>query len=88
MVLTDTPPVTVADVVPGGPAQRAGVRRGQVVLTVNGHSCARLRRSETMALLDMTEGVANEVAVQTPGASTTAIHLRAELSPDRWVRRD
>jgi carboxyl-terminal processing protease len=81
LVLTDTPPVTVADVVPGGPAQRAGVRRGQVVLTINGHSCASLRRSETMALLDMTEGVANEVVVQAPGASTTTIHLCAELSP-------
>ena len=81
LVLTDTPPVAVADVVPGGSAQRAGVRRGQVVLTINGHSCASLRRSETMALLDVAEGVANEVVVQAPGGGTSTLHLRAERSP-------
>jgi carboxyl-terminal processing protease len=81
LVLTDTPPVKIAAVVPGGPAQRAGLRRGQVVLSINGSSCAGRRRFETMSLLDMTEGVTNEVVVQTLDGGTTAIEVRADLAP-------
>ncbi len=36
MVLTDAPPLSVSDVLPNGPAQRAGVLRGQTVLAING----------------------------------------------------
>jgi C-terminal processing protease CtpA/Prc len=44
LVLTDVPPLAVADVVPRGPAQRAGIRRGQAVVDINGGPCAGLRR--------------------------------------------
>lgn len=40
LALTDTPPLTVSDVLPRGPGQRAGARRGHVVLTINGDGAA------------------------------------------------
>lgn len=52
MTLSDTPPLTVIDVLARGPAQRAGLRRGQAVLAINGEPTAHLRRPQAMARLD------------------------------------
>ncbi len=79
MVLTDTPPLTVADVVPRGPAQQAGLRRGQAVLTINGQPVAHLRRLQAAARLDWEPGAVNRLSVQTPGRESVDLELRSEL---------
>jgi carboxyl-terminal processing protease len=81
LVVTDAPPLTVADAVPGGPAQRAGLHRGQQILTINGQPCAELRRPEAMAQLDRREGATNELTVRHADGRTAAVELRAEPSP-------
>ena len=73
LVLTDAPPLTVADVLPGGPAQRAGIRRGQAVLAINGHPCADLRRFEAMALLDRRAGAPNRLTVRDHDGGTRSL---------------
>jgi len=80
LALTDSPPLTVAAVVPGGPAQRAGIRRGQVVHRINGQSCATLRRSEAASLLDRGVGTANDIIVAAGGSETTS-QVRSESFP-------
>jgi C-terminal processing protease CtpA/Prc len=81
MVLTDTPPLTVADVVPRGPAQQAGLRRGQEVLTINGQAVADLRRLQAAARLDWEPAAVNRLSVRTPGQNSLELELRSELVP-------
>src|SRR3989442_925751 len=81
LILTDAPPLRIADVRPGGPAQRAGVRRGQAVLAINGEACAGLRRYEAAALLDLRAGATNELTVSVPAGGTRARAPRAEPAP-------
>src|SRR5262249_50791967 len=69
-ILTDTSPLTVADTVPRGPAQRVGLRRGQEVLAINGEPCADLRRFEAMALLDRRADASNRLAVRDRSGET------------------
>jgi len=81
LVLTDTPPLAIADVLPHGPAQRAGLRRGQAVLTINGQPAAHLRRFEASALLDRQAGAANALRVQAVGGEPAEVELRADPLP-------
>jgi C-terminal processing protease CtpA/Prc len=81
IVLTDALPLTVIDVLPDGPAQRAGVRRGQAVLTINGQPTAHLRGLQATARLDWQPGAVNRLAVQAPGAESIGLELRSELVP-------
>jgi C-terminal processing protease CtpA/Prc len=81
MVLTDRAPLTVADVLAQGPAQRAGLRRGQSVLTINEQATAHLRRVPATALLDWQHGAANTLTVRTPGGETIDLELRSDLVP-------
>lgn len=83
LVVTDTPPLTVADALPGGAAQRAGLRRGQRVLAINGRPCTELRRLEALALLDTQDGGTNAVTVRDVDDRTAVVELRGELSP--WI---
>lgn len=81
MVLTDTQPLTVADVVPRGPAQCAGVRRGQIVVAINGQPAAHRRRYQAEALLDHAEGTANALTLRSPGGRTVEVELRPDVLP-------
>ena len=81
LVLTPHPPLAIADVRPRGPAQRAGLRRGQAVVTINGQPAAHLRRSRARALFDWREGAANALAVRAPGGTTAEVELRPERVP-------
>ena len=81
LVLADTPPLRVADALPGGPAQRAGLRRGQEVLAINGHPCADLRRSEAMALLDRRAGAPNRLTVRDQDGRTRVVEARGAPAP-------
>jgi carboxyl-terminal processing protease len=81
MVLTDAPPLTVADVVPRGPAQQAGLRRGSAVLTINGQPVAHLRRLQAAARLDWAPLAVNRLSVRTAGRESVDLELRSELVP-------
>jgi C-terminal processing protease CtpA/Prc len=81
MILTDSPPLAVADVLPRGPAQRAGVRRGQAVVAINRQPAAHLRRARARALFDWREGAANALTVRAPGGTTAEVELRPERVP-------
>jgi carboxyl-terminal processing protease len=76
LVLTDAPPLTVADVLPRGPAQLAGLRRGQAVLAINGHPSAALRRFEASALLDRRAGAPNRLTVRDHDGETRNLEPR------------
>jgi carboxyl-terminal processing protease len=79
MVLADTPPLTVADVMPRGPAQRAGLRRGQAVLAINGQSVEHLRRVQAAARLEWQPETVNSLRVRAPARAPVDIELRSEL---------
>ena len=52
LVLAAGPPLTLADLLPGGAAQRAGLRRSQRVLAINGQPCGEIPSGEASALFD------------------------------------
>jgi C-terminal processing protease CtpA/Prc len=81
MILTGAPPLAIADVLPRGPAQRAGLRRGHAVLTINRQPVAHLRRAHAGALFDWREGAANALTVRRPDGTTAAVELRPERVP-------
>lgn len=81
MVFTDTPPLTVADVMPRGPAQQAGLRRRQALLAINGQPAANLRRVQAAARLDWQQGTVNTLRVRTPGQQAVDLELRSDLVP-------
>jgi carboxyl-terminal processing protease len=81
MVMTDRPPLRVADVVPRGPAQQAGLRRGQSVLAINGQPASRLRRPQAAARLDWGPGAVNIVTVRPAGGDTVDLRLRSDVLP-------
>jgi carboxyl-terminal processing protease len=81
LVWTDTPPLTIVDVLPRGLAQRAGVRRGQAVMTINGQPAAHQRRFEAFTLLDWRDDAVNALVIQSPNGDTQLIELRGESTP-------
>ena len=81
MVLSDRPPLTVIDVLPDGPAQRAGVRRGPGGVAISGQPTAHLRGLQATARLDWQPGAVNRFTVQAPGDESIGLELRSELVP-------
>ncbi len=81
LIVTDTSPLTVADVAPRGPARQAGLRRGQQVLTINDHPAADLRRFEAMALLDRRVDATNQIVVLDHAQKARTVMLSAAPSP-------
>jgi carboxyl-terminal processing protease len=65
---TGTPP-RIASILPGTPAQAAGLRHGQIVVTINGRPTETLTGVEAQALLDTHEGVANMLTVRDTGGT-------------------
>jgi carboxyl-terminal processing protease len=78
LVLSGAAPLAVADLVPGGPAQRAGLRRGQTVLSINGQPCADLPRVEASALFDLRAGAANELVRRDHDGRDATVVVRGE----------
>jgi C-terminal processing protease CtpA/Prc len=81
IVLTDTPPLTIRDVMPNGPAQRSGVRRGQAVLAINGQPTAHLRGLRGTALLNWQTGAVNLLTVRASNGESIGLELQTELLP-------
>ena len=67
-------PVRVVSVVPGSPAKAAGMRRGQLVLAINGQSVAGLDVERARGLLNRTAGAINTFLMQNPDG--TRVELR------------
>ncbi len=86
MVLTDTPPLSVSDVLPNGPAQRAGIRRGQAVLAINGQLTTHLRGLQATARLDWQPGAVNQLTLRAQGGGSIDLELRSELLPMPFTR--
>ncbi|MBI3970432.1 MAG: PDZ domain-containing protein [Chloroflexi bacterium] len=87
LALTDTPPIAVADLYPGGPAQRAGLRRGDTLLTINGRPATDLRRFEALAEFKRQLGSLSVLAVQTAGGGTHDVQFEPDpLSPPPITR--
>ena len=59
-------PLRVIYVFPSSPAKMAGLRRGQVVLAINGTSVAGRSVTEARALIDRREGAPNTFQVRNP----------------------
>ena len=81
LALNDTSPLAVAATMPGGPAQRSGLRRGQRLLAINGQACADLRRLEALALLDPRDGATNTLSVRAVNGRRATIDLHGETMP-------
>jgi C-terminal processing protease CtpA/Prc len=81
MVLTDTPPLSVSDVLPNGPAQRASIRRGQAVLAINGQPTTHLRGLQASARLDWQPGAVNQLTLRAQGGASIDLELRSDLLP-------
>ena len=81
LVLSEGAHLTLADLRPGGAAQRAGLRRGERLLAINGQPCAGLRRVEAQALLDYRVGATNEFDVQDDDGRRATLAVRGDASP-------
>jgi carboxyl-terminal processing protease len=81
MVFTDPPPLTVADVLPQGPAQRAGLRRGQAVLRINSQPTAHLRGVQATARLDWQPGATNVLTLKASSRDCIDLELQSEVVP-------
>lgn len=66
-------PVRLVNVQPGSPAMAAGLRRGQVILSINGTATETLNLTEARALLQTTEGTINTFVVRNPSGSVEKI---------------
>jgi carboxyl-terminal processing protease len=63
---TSGSPWRIVRITPNSPAKHAGMRRGQVILAVNGRTVAGLTLNEARALIDVREGATNVFRVQNP----------------------
>jgi carboxyl-terminal processing protease len=78
--------MTVLDVTPGGPADRAGVRSGDVLVAVDGVSTAGETADQTAARLRGPEGSTVSVTVRAGAGDRTVVVRRERVrhSPVRW----
>ena len=72
-------PLSVVAVDPRGPAWRGGLRRDQVVLTINGVLATHLDRSAAVSLLDRRGEAINNLTVRDSGGRTFDVELRSDL---------
>lgn len=84
----DGQPIIVS-VVPGGPAERAGLGAGDVIEAVDGQATDRLPTDEIADLIRGDEGTEVTVTVVHPGASqpvdVTAVRERITIEPVSWT---
>jgi len=68
----------IVHVIPGSPAERAGVKDGDRIVAVDGRSTAELSTDEAAAMLTGEEGSYVRVAAQSPGESPRELNVRRE----------
>jgi carboxyl-terminal processing protease len=69
-------PMRVVYVAPGSPAKEAGLRRGQIVLAINGRSVEQMGITEARRLINPDEGALNTFRVQNPSGRVEEINVR------------
>lgn len=72
---TATSGLVVSGVLPGGPAHRAGLRRGDVIVRIAGKSATELSPSDAVALMGGPAGSEVSVTVAGNAASSSVDHL-------------
>ena len=66
----DLPPWVIAKVAPGGPADRASIRPGDTIVTVNGTDVARASRQQFSQAVGGPEGTVVHLQLERPDAGT------------------
>jgi carboxyl-terminal processing protease len=74
----DAGALLIVHVIPGSPAERAGILDGDRIVAVDGHSTAELSTDEAASLLTGKEGSYVRVTAITPGASARQLTVRRE----------
>ena len=73
-------PIEVIDVIPGTPAERAGVRKGDKIIKVNGEDVSRLTTSEVADRVRGPEGTAVTIVFDRGGTPVELTITRARFS--------
>jgi carboxyl-terminal processing protease len=68
----------IVHVIPGSPAERAGIRDGDRIVAVDGRSTAELSTDEAAGMLTGAEGSVARVSVITPGQPRRELSVRRE----------
>ncbi len=68
----------IVDVIPGSPAEQAGLRRDDLIVAVDGSSTAGITNDRAAMLLQGPEGSSLMVSVSTSGQAPRALQLRRE----------
>ncbi|MEM9657158.1 MAG: PDZ domain-containing protein, partial [Planctomycetota bacterium] len=74
----DSGALLIVHVIPGSPAERAGIRDGDRIVAVDGKSTAALSTDEAAALLTGEEGSVVQVTVASPGRQPRMATVRRE----------
>ncbi len=74
----DAGALLIVHVIPGSPAERAGIRDNDRIVAVDGKSTAPLSTDEAAALLTGVEGSFVRVTAQTPGQQERVLSVRRE----------
>ncbi len=68
----------IVHVIPGSPAEEAGIREGDRIVAVNGRSTSEMSADEAATLLQGEEGSYAQVGVQSPGGEQRQLRVRRE----------
>jgi carboxyl-terminal processing protease len=74
----DNGALLIVHVIPGSPAQRAGIADGDRIVAVDGQSTAELSTDDAAALLSGEEGSTVRVTTLTPAHATRVLNVRRE----------
>lgn len=74
----DNGALLIVHVIPGSPAERAGIRDGDRIVAVDGKATGQMSTDEAAALLTGEEGSIVQVAAVTPGGETRTLNVRRE----------
>ena len=74
----DAGALLIVHVIPGSPAERAGIRDNDRIVAVDGRTTMELSTEEAAAMLTGAEGTSVRVAVQSPGAPQRELTVRRE----------
>jgi len=79
-IATSRPPFLISDVVPGGPAQRAGVQLGDEILSVDGSAMANATQDKLSATIRGQAGSTVRLGLKRPNGSTVEVTItRAQV---------
>ena len=78
--------ITAFDVVPGGPADRAGVQQDDLLVAIDGHDTKNMKIVDASKLLRGTEGTAVHLTMKRSGQTVAADITRGNVRPTTVVK--